>query len=247
MDEDAVLVFHFLESRRRHAEKSDLVDRTVTVFEGAQYPVLAGEVPFEVEHGVDDVLEDLRPGDRSFLRYVADQKHGDVRALRDVGETRSRFAHLGDRACHAGDLGRGYRLDRVDEDADRFDLFHELADLVGGRVGRHMDLGKVDAEPFAAVTYLHRGLFAGDVERTERTGRLQRKGGLPDPRFSADENDAAGYYPSAADQVEFGRRGHDAFEAGVLYIGKPCRFDLAAAFALLQRLRLRRAFGYRVP
>ena len=41
---------------------------------------------FEGEHGVDEVLHRLRPGDRAVLRDVADEHDGDTLALRELHE-----------------------------------------------------------------------------------------------------------------------------------------------------------------
>ena len=52
----------------------------------------------EVQHGVDQVLEHARPGQRAFLRDVADEERRDAAALRQRHEARAALAHLRDAA-----------------------------------------------------------------------------------------------------------------------------------------------------
>ena len=70
---------------------------------------------FEVEHGVDDVLERLGTGEAAVLGDVADEERRDVVALRGEQELRRRFADLADAAGRGLELQREHRLDRVDD------------------------------------------------------------------------------------------------------------------------------------
>ena len=70
---------------------------------------------FEVEHGVDDVLERLRPGEVAVLRDVADEKRRDVLPLAAnisrVADSRTWPMLPGRRL----DLQREHGLDRIDD------------------------------------------------------------------------------------------------------------------------------------
>ena len=79
--------------------------------------MLAVPVALELEHAVDEVLEDARPRHRAVLRDVADEEDGDAGLLRHPQEPRGRFTHLGDRARRRAKLRGVERLHGVD-DAD---------------------------------------------------------------------------------------------------------------------------------
>ena len=49
---------------------------------------------FEIQHGVDDVLERLRPREAAVFRHVANEKRRDVLALRSEQQLGRRFADL---------------------------------------------------------------------------------------------------------------------------------------------------------
>ena len=58
--------------RRGHGEEAELFDRPEAILGGAQHAVAAAGVALEIQHRVDQVLEQLRPGDRALLGHVAD-------------------------------------------------------------------------------------------------------------------------------------------------------------------------------
>ena len=107
-------VGHAGEAGAGHLEDADLVRRPETVLDRAQDAVLAVAVALELEHAVDEVLEDARAGHGTVLRHVADEEDGDSRLLGDAQEPRGRLAHLSDGARRRAELGRVERLDRVD-------------------------------------------------------------------------------------------------------------------------------------
>ncbi len=72
------------EAGRRHLEDAELVRRAEAVLHRAQDAVRAVAVALELEHAVDEVLEDARPGDRALLRHVADEEGGDPLLLGDA-------------------------------------------------------------------------------------------------------------------------------------------------------------------
>src|SRR6266550_3301138 len=67
----------------RHPENADLVNASESVLGRAKDPVLQHSLAFEVEHGIDDVLERLGTSDAAALGDVA---NGEYRCLRLLGE-----------------------------------------------------------------------------------------------------------------------------------------------------------------
>ena len=63
-----------------HLEHADLVGRAEAVLDGAQEAVRVVLLPFEVQHGVHEVLEDARPGDGAVLGHVAHEERRRCRA-----------------------------------------------------------------------------------------------------------------------------------------------------------------------
>ena len=62
----------------RHLEDAKLADRAEPVLHRAHHAMRVMPFPFEVQHGVDDVLERLRAGQIAFLGDVADDERRDV-------------------------------------------------------------------------------------------------------------------------------------------------------------------------
>ena len=87
-------VGHADEAGGGHLEDADLVRRAEPVLHRAEDAVLAVAVALELEHAVDEVLEDARAGHRAVLRHVADEEDGHPRLLRHAQEARGRLAHL---------------------------------------------------------------------------------------------------------------------------------------------------------
>jgi len=74
---------------------------------------------FEVQHGVDDVLEHLRTGKASVLRDMPDEDRRNVLVLGGEQELRRRLAHLTDAARSRLKLVGPDRLHRIDHDKRR--------------------------------------------------------------------------------------------------------------------------------
>ena len=79
-----------------HLEQRDFVDRPESILVRAYDAKILQLLALEVEDGVDDVLERFRPGDRSFLRDVADQKYRKRQALRCCHQDSRGIADLSD-------------------------------------------------------------------------------------------------------------------------------------------------------
>ena len=63
-------------------------------FERVQHAQRVTAVAVERQHGVDDVLEHARPGERAFLRDVADEHGGELALLRLLHEPVGAVADL---------------------------------------------------------------------------------------------------------------------------------------------------------
>ena len=171
----------------------------------------------EVEHRVDDVLEDARAGDRALLRHVADEEDGHVRRLRHSEERHRALPDLRDRARRGGDRLQVHRLDRVDHDERGLHLLDRAED--GVEVGLAQDEQPLagDPEPLGPQSDLLRRLLARDVEHLadrlrDVPGDVQHQGALPDPGISADQHDRARNDAAAEDSVELLDRDVDPAE-----------------------------------
>ena len=150
---------------------------------------------FEVEHGVDDMLERLGTGEAAVFRDVPDQERRDVVALRGKQELRRRFAHLADAAGRRLKLQREHRLHRVDDDQRRFDAADFFENALDAGFGQQIERRIADAEAIAARLDLMLGLFAGRIQHRadgmrEVRGRLQQQGGLADAGLAAEQHQA---------------------------------------------------------
>ncbi len=125
--------------------------------------MLVVAVALELEHAVDEVLEDARPGDGSVLRDVADEHGRDARLLRDAEEAAGRLAHLGDRARCRAEPGCVQGLDRVDDAHVGLLRLERRADRVELGLGEDLD-GLGAAEPRRAQRHLGRRLLARDEQ-----------------------------------------------------------------------------------
>ncbi len=56
--------------------------------------MLAVAIALELEHAVDEVLENARAGDRAVLRHVPDEEHGDARLLGHAQQAGRGLSHL---------------------------------------------------------------------------------------------------------------------------------------------------------
>ena len=120
--EDGRRIAHFLEAGRGHGEEAQLVDGAEAVLGGAHDAIAAAGLALEVQHGVDQVLEQARAGDGALLGDVADDDHRRTGRLGKAHELRGAFAQL--RYRTGGGLGgrRLHRLDRIDHQQRRAPL-----------------------------------------------------------------------------------------------------------------------------
>ncbi len=96
--EDRRGIADFLEPLLGHREHADLVGGAEAVLDRAHDAEAAAGIALEIQHGVDHVLEDARPGDQPFLGHVADDQHRGAGILGEPHQPRRGFAHLHGRA-----------------------------------------------------------------------------------------------------------------------------------------------------
>ncbi len=176
-----------------HFEHADLVGRAKAVFHRAQDAEMVAAFALEIEHAVDHVLDNARPGNLAVLGDMADQHDRGTRRLGIFDHRLRRGAHLGDGARRRfGDVSP-QRLDRIED--------HEIGPLAvskGGEnvldigFGREFDRRIGRAEPLRAQAHLGDGLLAGDVDDAvtlfgQRSGSLHQKGRLADAGIAADQ------------------------------------------------------------
>jgi hypothetical protein len=95
-EEDLRRIRDLAQTRLPHLEDADLVGRPEAVLRRAEDAEGMESLAFEIEHGVDDVLEHAWARDGALLRDVTDQEDRHVVAFRDLEEARGAFAQLRD-------------------------------------------------------------------------------------------------------------------------------------------------------
>ena len=141
---------------------------------------------FEVEHGVDDVLEGLGTGEAAVLRDVTDEERRDVVPLGGEEKLRRRLADLADAAGRRLELQREHGLHRVDDEQPRPHAADLFEDALDAGLGEQVERRVADAESIAARLDLMLGFFAGGVQHgadvtREVGGGLQQQRRLADP------------------------------------------------------------------
>ena len=105
-----------LQAALGHREHAELVGGAEAVLDRAHEAEARMRVAFEVEHGVDDVLQHARAGDRALLGHVADEDDDDAALLGEARQLRRAFAHLRDAARRRRQRLGVDGLDRIDDD-----------------------------------------------------------------------------------------------------------------------------------
>src|SRR5690349_4756043 len=104
-----------IESRFRHPEDANLIDRPKAILRRTEHPMIQGALALEVQNGIDDVLEGLRSGDATALCHVPDDKDGRCAFLRKAHQPRGTLPNLADVARRALEIGGEDRLNRIDD------------------------------------------------------------------------------------------------------------------------------------
>src|SRR5687768_14034801 len=146
-----------------HDEEAHLVGCTEAVLDRAYDPEAAADVAFEVEHGVNHMLEHARPRERTFLSDMADQQRRDVARFRKARELSGTLAHLTHGARSGLQLLAEQRLNRIDrEHAEVVLRGHPCEHGFDARLGYELERHAGDAESLRAKADLLERLFAGD-------------------------------------------------------------------------------------
>ena len=69
-------VTHLTQAFFGHGEHAELVYCTKAIFERAYHAKAGVGIALEIQHGIHDVFQHTRPGQRPILGDVADQNHG---------------------------------------------------------------------------------------------------------------------------------------------------------------------------
>ncbi len=160
-----------------------------------------------------------RTGDLAVLGDVTDQNNGRTAILGHPHQFGRTGAHLGDRAgTGLVDIGP-QGLDGIDDDDIELVAFQRRQNIAqrGGRRQRHRGIGHAHA--LGTGPDLFNGLFAGNIGHFRPAtgglgGDFQQKGGLADPRITAQQNGRGRHHAAAAHTVELDHAGFNARRIG---------------------------------
>ena len=200
-------VGHVDEADVAHLEEAELIRAAKAVLDGAQDAVLGVALALEVEHGVDDVFEDARAGQRAVLRHMADDEGGDAVRLGDAQEVDGALAHLRDAARRALHVWLEDGLDGVDDEEFRLDVLHMRLDRFKVRLADDEQVVGKRLQAVGAHADLPRALLARHVEYLLALPRdvgadAQRQARLADARVADNQDHRAGDDAAAQDAVE---------------------------------------------
>ena len=134
------------------------------ILDAAHNAMRVKSITFEVDHGIDDVLDDLGAGQGAGLGDVADEEDGNVHRLGEVDQFHAAIAKLGDRAGSGRELRLVDHLNRVD-DADGGAMLADLVDnALDVGLGEDEEVFRAGSQTRGANGGLAGALFAGDVE-----------------------------------------------------------------------------------
>ena len=198
-----------------HLEDADLIRRAEPVLRRAQQTDRGISVAVEGQHGIDQVLERFRPGNRPVLRHVPDKDDRDPVRLRQLHQPERGAADLADAAGRPVEVVDRRGLDGVDDQERRHRRRRgDVPDPVDRGLGRDPDVcrGAVEEpEPLCPEPDLRRGLLAGRVQdpvgadsRGDAGRSLEEQRRLADPRLAADEDDRPRDEAPAQHPVELG-------------------------------------------
>ncbi len=202
---------HAAQAAVGHGEHAKLVDGAEAVLECAHQAERRMRVALEIKHGIHDVFEHARSGQRAVLGDVADHDDGDARLLGQPRELRRAFAHLRHRSRRRCEFAAVERLDGID-DGDGGLLFrHRGLDGFEADFGQQVDVAGLQSQPARAQRDLFGGLFARHVQHVggfgQRGQRLQEQRRLADAGIAADQHHGAGHQAAAEHAIEFVQAG----------------------------------------
>src|SRR5437899_3709808 len=225
LQEGATGIADLVHTAVAHLEHTDLIGGAEAILLAAQDAEAVVTLAFEVEHGVDDVLQHARPGDGALLVHVTDQEDRDVAALGEQHQASGAFPHLADAARRRGDAAHEDCLDGVDDRHHRPRLFEVLDDAVEVVFGQHYQPFALDAQPLRAQLQLLDRLFARDIQdrsigARHLAGELEQERRLADPGVAADQHQRAGYDAAAQDLIELAHRQSQTVGLGEADLGQ---------------------------
>ncbi len=253
-DEDLRGALHFVQTFLVHREYADLIDASETILRCAHDAKLAARFPFEIQDGVDEVLEQTWSCDRAVFGDVPDDEDRARRALRVFDQALRALANLNGVSGGGFDLRQPHRLNRVDDHDARMQRLDCVQD--GNEIRFRIDQQLVaGAQTLRAQAHLRRRFFSADVDDRALFARqpvreLQHQRRLTGAGRAADENDAAGDDPAAKQRVELANPRGNAVRAFACDVGETqrrdcrwCRRARGGRFCGSQRRR----FGEGVP
>ena len=184
---------------------------------------------FEIQDGVDDVLERLGPGQTTVLGDVTDKERRHVPALRRKEQLRGGLSNLTDASGRGLKLQRKDRLHGIDDDENGLDARDLIEHALEARLGQQIQRGIADGEPLAARLDLVLGFLAGTVEhRTDRArhvrGRLEQQRRLSYARLPAEQHQRTRHHAAAEHAIEFS----DARRKALVVLGLDVRVQARA-------------------
>ena len=118
---------------------------------------------FEIEHGIDHMLQHAGPGDGALLGHMADQEQRDAALLRQPDEIVTAGPHLRDRAGGGFDRIGKQRLHRIDDGGIRAFGFQRGEDILQGGGDAELQSPSGHAEALGAQSDLMLRFLAGDI------------------------------------------------------------------------------------
>ena len=192
-----------------HLEDADLVGGAEAVLDGAQDAELVAALAFEIEHGVDHVLQHARAGEAAVLGDVADQDQGEAAGFGQADQLEPGGADLGDGAGGAVDACRATWSGSSRSPPSWRGVCSSAAAMSRRLTAAARPIcASTDAEAAGAEADLVDGLFAGDVEDAaagagEAGGGLEQEGGLADAGVAADQDGGGGDEAAAEHAIQF--------------------------------------------
>ena len=122
-----------------HLVDAQLAGAAEAVLDAAQDAVEVVLVALELQHGVHNVLQHLRSGQRAFLVYMSDEQDRGAAALGILEQGSRTLANLCERTGRGLHALRLYRLYGVDDDKVGLHLFDVLVYLFERRLAKDVD------------------------------------------------------------------------------------------------------------
>jgi len=162
------------------------------------------------------MLEDPRPGNRTFLRDVPDDEERRPASLGVARKLRSALAHLRHRPRRRLQHVRPQRLDRIDDGNPGFACIERCGDFLELNLCQQVDSARGERKAPCAHGDLIGRLFSADVERladaSQRRERLQQQCGFADSGIAADQHHLPCDQPATEHAVEFAKTGRRALD-----------------------------------